>query len=365
MSLQSTGAQLSRISKPGKKLFSNPLERKSVNRKGSSPKKKSVGVQPSKDERLDVLEHNIHMDFELRDSSSIVSVMDQVLQNQWSESTLYHNRFYSLEAKTKCKSPSDLLFLLRGLSMEVKASIISYRNLQLPPGGMLTVNQLYTLFESRGNTFVDRSLELCTRNDQVRKFVITNALPVISRTGKGGLFNQVAYGYENAEVVVKTDQYLREISHFMDLSDFDSLQAATKLESFIRESPTAVSVTNQNFSKPELTILVNAGFLTLTSNHHYEIDTHHYSIAYPRCGTFLKMINSGRAWLVKTLNKASHRELLEEKMFEKWEGKVMANFRKPFYGYDLLWILADAKGAGLVEAFDTPVGRGWRLTGKL
>ena len=40
----------------------------------------------------------------------------------------------------------------------------------------------------------------------------------------------------------------------------------------------------------------------------------------------------------------------------------MNNFRSPFYGYDLNWVLADALGAGVVEVFNTPVGRGWRLT---
>lgn len=249
--------------------------------------------------------------------------------------------------------------------MEVKADIIKYRNQQLPTGGMLTVNQLYTLFESKGNTFVDRSLELFIREGQIRKFVITNALPVILRTGKGGFNSQIAYGYENAEVVVKTEEYLKEISESVTQTDPDSVLAMTKFKDYIQKNPTSLFVTNKDFSAPEITSLVNAGFLTLTSNHHFEIDVHQYSIAYPRCGTFLKMINAGRSWLVKTLNKTTFKEALEDKLFDKWEGKIMANFRRPFYGYDLLWILADAKGAGVVEGFNTPVGRGWRLTGKL
>ncbi|GEQ70217.1 hypothetical protein JCM33374_g3893 [Metschnikowia sp. JCM 33374] len=367
MSLRSTAAQSSRISKPGqnKKTFLNPLGKKNIKSGSSSPKKKTNADQNLSHDPLEVSEHNIQMDFHLRDASSIVNAIDQVLHSQWAEGTLFHDRYFSKEAKLYCENPSDLLFSLRGISMETKADIIKYRNSQLPSSGMITVNQLYTLFESRGNTFVDRSLELFTREGQVMKFVITNASPVISTTGKGGINSQVTYGYENAEVVVKTEKYLCEISSSISSSDPESASAMSKFKDYIQKNPTSLFVTNKDFSTPELTQLVNTGFLTLTSNHHFEIDIHQYSIAYPRCGTFLKMINSGRSWLVKTLSKTTYKEILEKQLFEKWEGKTMNNFRKPFYGYDLLWILADTKGAGLVEAFNTPVGRGWRLTGKL
>ena len=104
-----------------------------------------------------------------------------------------------------------------------------------------------------------------------------------------------------------------------------------------------------------------------------EIESHQYSISYPNCGTYLKLINAGRSWLVKSLNKCKYKELLEEHLFNRWEGlntsfngtSKMNNFRSPFYGYDLFWILADALGAGVIEVFNTPVGRGWRLTGKV
>ncbi|OBA20075.1 hypothetical protein METBIDRAFT_79376 [Metschnikowia bicuspidata var. bicuspidata NRRL YB-4993] len=367
MSLRSSAAQLSRIQKPGqnKKSLINPLYKK-VNKNGSHGTKPGANEDKvSKKDPLEVSEHNIQMDFRLQDVSSIVKAINLVIRNQWAESTLCHDRYFSHEVKINSKTPSDLLFLLRGISMEGKADINKYRHLQLPTGGMLTVNQLYTLFESKGNTYVDRSLELFVRNSQVRKFIITNALPVILRTGKGGLNNQVTYGYENAEVVVNTEQYLNEISDTILQADTEVASIMAKFREHILNNPTALFVTNQDFSADELSSLVTTGFLTLTSNHHFEIDVHQYSIAYPRCGTFLKMINSGRTWLVKTLYKTTYKESLEENLFNKWEGKIMANFRKPFYGYDLLWILADAKGAGFIEAFNTPVGRGWRLTGKL
>ena len=144
---------------------------------------------------------------------------------------------------------------------------------------------------------------------------------------------------------------------------------------YLKEHPTALyisySADNGGFTAEEITYLINSGFVTLASNHLIEIETNVYSISYPGCGAYLKLVNSGRSWLVKVLGKNKHKELLEDQIISKWEGvnatgeSKMNNFRSPFYGYDLNWVLADALGAGVVEVFNTPVGRGWRLTGKI
>ncbi|SGZ49625.1 CIC11C00000005799 [Sungouiella intermedia] len=358
MSLRSTAASLSRIRKSGlsKKSPLSPLKPKPKQPKRAAPKSNDDDHS-----KLTILDHNVHLQYELSGQSSMLDAIDQLVFNQWSEQNMYHDRHYSQEAKQNASnSPSDLLFLLRGLSMEVKAEILKYRSHQLP-SGILTVNQLYTMFDHMGNTFVDRSLEMCIRKGLIKKFVITNALPVILRNGQIGFNPKVTYGYENTDVVVKTEQYLSLIEESKDGDD----GTLTKFRTYVENNPESLFVTNEDFSAPQLSLLVNLGFLTLTSNHHNEIDVHQYSISFPKCGTFLKIINAGRTWLVKTLGKSKYDELLEDVLFEKWEGKNLANFRKPFYGYDLLWVLADARGAGVVEAFNTPVGRGWRLTGKL
>lgn len=364
MSLRSTAAGLSKIRKPTSKLKSilSPLKKKPTR---PAPHRSKELSQDEKSEALEVTEHNIQMDFELHGLASMAQVLDMVIDNQWAESTLLHSRYYSREAKRLCLEPSDLLFLLRGLSMETKAAILSYRRTHLPAGGLATLNQLYSMHGSRGNTFVDRTLELSVREGSLRKFVISNAQPVILSLGKGGPLALVTYGYENAEVVVKTEQYVAEILARAQAADPAHSQTLLRFQEFVESNPTTLFVTSEDFDAADLTILVKLGFLTLTSNHHHEIDTHQYSVAYPRCGTFLKMVNAGRSWVVKTLGKTAYKECLEEALFDKWEGKNLNNFRKPFYGYDLLWILADAKGAGVIEAFNTPVGKGWRLTGKL
>lgn len=366
MSLRFTASNLSRIKKQrtNTKSLISPLR----NSKKQIPSKKDVK------EPLVALQPNVPMDFHLKDAESVLDGLELVLNNQWAEITNLHERYYSQNAKESCDKRTDLLFLLRGLAMETKAAILKYRAQQLPTGGVMTLNQLYSLYEYRGNTFVDQSLELCVRNGKLRRFIITNALPVILRagfaTGTSALSQRVTYGYENTEVVTFTESYLNQIESDCiecqtDPKLVDNLKTLKSFENYIELHPSSLSVTNEMFTCEELKVLVEAGYLTLTSNHHNEIDVHQYSIAFPRCGTFLKMINCGRVWLVQVLSKASFKELLEDAIFEKWEGKKLNNFRRPYYGYDLLWILADAKGAGVIEAFTTPVGKAWRLTGKL
>lgn len=366
MSLKFTAASLSRIRKAG-----------STSKSPLSPLKKTKrehAVKKPIKERLEALQHNVSMDFHLHDGNTVYEGVSTVLSNQWAELTRFHERFFSQDAKESCKNSNDLMFLLRGISMEAKAEILKYRAQQLPRGGVVTINQLYSLFDSRGNTFVDQSLEMCVRNGKLRKFVITNALPVILRAGIKSsasiLSQKVTYGYENTDVVARTQDYISKIE--ADCSDFaadpnraESLEALQKFKSYVEHDLSSHFVTNESFSEGELKLLVEAGYLTLSSNHHNEIDVHQYSIAFPGCGTFLKMINSGRVWLVQTLSKTAFNEILQDALFEKWEGKKLNNFRRPFYGYDLLWLLAEAKGAGVVEAFKTPVGKAWRLTGKL
>ncbi|RKP32916.1 hypothetical protein METBISCDRAFT_21177 [Metschnikowia bicuspidata] len=365
MSLKFTASDQSRIRKPGS-VTKSPLS--------SSRKAKKESVVKKEKEPLEVLQQNVPMNILMSDADSVLSGVDSILNNQWAELTMYHERHFSRESKESCANTDDLLFLLRGISMENKADILKYRAQQLPRGGLVTLSQLYSLFDLRGNTFVDQSLELCVRQGKLRKFIISNALPVILRpamkTTASILSLKITYGYENTEVVARTQNYLDQISADCDGACGDPNrkeygEALVRFKEYVQTHPASLFVTNETFSIIELKVLVEAGYLTLTSNHHNEIDVHQYSIAFPKCGTFLKMINSGRVWLVQTLTKAAFKELLEDALFEKWEGKKMSNFRRTLYGYDLLWILADAKGGGVIEAFKTPVGRAWKLTGKL
>lgn len=340
MSLRYLAASSSGIRKSTKKSPLSPLKR---------PKPEKRPSKEPDEEPLEVLTRNQPLLF--INTDSILEAIDFVLENQWAESSVLHDHHHSVAAK-RTKTQEELLFSLRGLAMETKAGIIQYRKQQLPREGMITLNQLYTMFQHKGSTFVDRELEQLTRSGTVRRFVISNALPVISRSGTLGQFQNVTYGYENVEVIVKSSAYSK------------LTEGHAKFAALLAANPSALYVTSGDLSPSELSELVKEGLLTLTSNHHNELEAH-YSIAYPKCGTFLKMVNAGRRWLVKTLQRTRYKEALEQALFDKWHGKNMANFRAPFYGYDLMWVLSDALGAGVVETLHTPVGRGWRLTGKL
>lgn len=338
---------------------------------------------PPKDDPLTIQDYNVQLDYQLSAKNDIMVAIDTVLDNQWAECTTLHHRFHTKDEVDGATNLLELLFLLPGLSMETKADIIKYRITHLPIG-LVTLNQLYSIYDRQGPTFVDRNLELQLRQGRVRKFVITNAAPVVLRT-QNKFQGKVTYGHENVEVVVKCDHYYGVIESAIESLQKEEKQqkqqkqqlvsSATVLTNFLRflkANPSALYVHVDDFSPVELSTLVSLGYATLTSNHLNEIESHQYSVAYPNCGTFLKLINGGRAWLVKNLNKSQHSELLEAKLFQKWEGGTnangtpkMTNFRKPFYGYDLFWILADALGAGVIEVFNTPVGRGWKLTGKV
>lgn len=386
--LQYSAAKTSRIGKRSANLSPKkikdlrnilPSQTKYLQNLKKAPKASS-DVDP-----LTIQDYNVQLDYQLSTKNDIMVAMNTILENQWAESTTLHSRFHTKDEINAATTDEELLFLLPGLTMETKADILKYRKIHLFVGP-ITLNQLYSIYDRQGPTFVDRNLELRLRDGKLRKFVITNAAPVVLRT-QNKFQGKVTYGHENVEVIVKSEHYYQLIENEMDnLKPFIDknesnkdreryeVQKSTlaKFLSFLKVNTSALFIYADDFTSAELSCLVNSGFVTLTSNHLNEIESHQYSVAYPNCGLFLKLINAGRSWLVKCLNKSKHKELLETDILQKWEGGATAsgnprltNFKKPFYGYDLYWILADTLGAGVVEVFNTPVGRGWKLTGKV
>lgn len=339
-----------------------------------------------KEEPLTIIDYNVQLDYQLSQREDLITAIDTILDNQWSESSSLQARYHSAATK-KTSTPQELLFLLSGISMQTKAEIMKYRADQLPYG-LVTVNQIYSIYEKLGHTFVDRSLELQIREGKLKKFIITNASPIILRSPQKFQSGKVTYGFENVEIVVKLDNYLNHVQSLIAKASEDEevSKCLGKFASFVRENPTALYISSnlnkeENFTPEDIARLVDYGYVTLTSNHLNEIESHQYAVSYPNCGTYLKLINACRTWLVKFLSKSKFKEVLETQMYDRWEGVTqssnsaagaqftsslkMTNFRKPYYGFELNWVLADALGAGVVEVFSTPVGRGWRLTGKM
>lgn len=321
--------------------------------------------------RLTIDDYNVELDYQLSRKHNIVTAIDTILDNMWTESSTIHNKYYSNE-DVEAKSMEELLFQIKGLSMNTKAEIMKYRTNQVPHG-LVTSNQLYSIYQHEGNTFVDKQIELAIRNNQIRKFVISNASPIIQTVHNKPSKDKITFGFENVEIITNDHQYIATIDRLIDKLELSnqSTQVLLKFKEYIKTNPTTLFLTaNDMLTENDLSSLVNFGYLTLTSNYMNEIE-HQYALAFPNCGTYLKLINSGRSWLVKTLSKSKFKELLEEDLINRWEGNdingnsKLTNFRKPFYGFNLQWILADALGAGIIEVFNTPVGRGWKLTGKM
>ncbi|KAK6199909.1 serine-threonine protein kinase 19-domain-containing protein [Scheffersomyces amazonensis] len=376
-----------RTSKITKRLFNtSPVKKiqKDLKNRLPSQTKYSQNLGKAKikqDEKLVASDYNVQLDYQLSRDENLMVAVDTIALNFWCESNGLSNKYFSKEDK-RLKSMESLVFSLKGLSMKAKAEVMTFRTQKFPKG-MITTNQLYSIYENQGNTFVDRNLEIYIRNGKLRKFIITNSSPVISRTVQKFQLGKVSYGHENMEVIISADNYKSLIQHQIKILESQvnenledknllfKLNSLKKFNVFVINNPTSLFVDLTQLTYEELSSLISFGFVTLTSNHLNEIESHQFSISYPACGVFLKLINAGRVWLVKTLTKASYKESLEEQLFNKWEGiningdSKMNNFRAPFYGYDLNWVLADGLGAGLIEVFNTPVGRAWRLTGKV
>lgn len=393
MALQYSPAKSSKVSK--RPLTKSPVKKfqKDVRKillpstkiyKDAVSKQKLQSSTTQDDSKLTIKDYNVRLDYQQYSGKDIMVAIDTILDNKWAENTNLHNRY-----PTKQGTLEERIFGLRGLSNTVKTDILKFRrNL---PMDLVTTTQLYSIFLNESNTFVDKSLESHILLGELKKIVISNAAPVILRSVNKFQLGKVTYGFENVELVVKADSYFLVISSMRDVLEQELqnnqlpgvlqnkkkslISSLDRLLRYLKEYPTALYISNcvdnGGFTDEEITHLVNTGFVTLASNHLIELEANIYSISYPGCGTYLKLVNSGRSWLVKVLGKNKHKELLEDQIISKWEGvnasgeSKMNNFRSPFFGYDLNWVLADALGAGVVEVFNTPVGRGWRLTGKI
>lgn len=385
--LQFTAAKTSRIQKKPPKNISKELSlelSKGLGRHASSLAKTIKKAPPPKEEQLVILDYNVELDYQLPSGSDVSSAVSAIIDNLWSESSKLHSRYFTKE-QIAALQPHELIHALRGISATVKNDILQYRKNNLPVG-LVTVLQLYSIYVNRGNTFVDKNVELQVRRGRLRKFVITNASPVVLQSLQRYQSGKISYGSEDIEIVTSSDKYSGLLTEAIDKVSEElnktidkvviqgvqlKLDSLKKFKEYIEKNPAGLYIDNENFTKDNFSVLLSFGFLTLTSNHLNEIESHQYAISYPNCGIFLKLINAGRVWLVKLLSKKKYKEILEDALYDKWEGitlsgeSKMNNFRKPFYGYDLYWILGDCLGGGIVEVFNTPVGRGWKLTGKV
>lgn len=377
-----------RMAPSSSKVSKSPIKRLSKDLKPIFSKRppvlKSLLTASQNASSLVIIGHDAKLECDQCFNPDILHVIEGVVVNRWAELSRLHDRYHALE--TKLSSPmSDLVFLLSGLNMNAKADAVRFRTSQMP-SCLVTLSILYAIYRNQGHTFVDRMIEKRVSEGVLRRFVIFNASPVIPRNQSVFLKSSISYGAESVEVVCKQHEYLEVIDKHIQVATLKKKSASlseertaaiqcdalAQLRAFICENPNAIYLkTEGQFLSEHLSQLVTLGFTTLSSNHLNEIEAHQYAISSPGCGSYLRLVNACRAWLVAQLNKLPHHECLEGPLHSRWAGEKadgsskMNCFRKPYFGYDLVWILADALGAGVVEVFKTPQGNAWRLTGKV
>ncbi|XWW92589.1 hypothetical protein V2A60_000514 [Cordyceps javanica] len=90
----------------------------------------------------------------------------------------------------------------------------------------------------------------------------------------------------------------------------------------------------------------------------------YYRIAVPGHGRHLKLAEGALGWLREMLGRTRWGEGPEDWLRERFEGGGLYGPRwKDFQGVEWTWVLGEAVGLGVVEVFQTAVGRGVRALG--
>jgi hypothetical protein len=106
-----------------------------------------------------------------------------------------------------------------------------------------------------------------------------------------------------------------------------------------------------------------------------------FNFSLPSIGPYLRLLDSARAYLISVLMKSKYKEAPQNMLKERWDGALSNTERgsrgkefseivlpartkkwKQFNGLRFSWVLEECMGTGLVEVFQTPVGRGVRMT---
>lgn len=218
----------------------------------------------------------------------------------------------------------------KGLHNSLMAQVASFRS-NIPP--LVTVSQLYGMYPS-STTLVDRLIRLAQSRGTVRLLQVNID--------------------DASDLLVNSENYYKELD--------DSVLEQQVFKNLLKSRSDAVWLSTDDLhdadlSQAQVSKLVTAGFLTIDPSRPGV-----HTISLPRQGAFIRLILSSRKWLQKALAATKWKELPESQLEEKLETTV--NFWKEFKGVTLEWILYDGVGAGLVAAFGSPVGMGWKLVRK-
>lgn len=313
---------------------SSALTTKSGTRRPRAPE---APLMPSDIDFLKTLEEKKQSRNEKRALHEKLQVVPGPVTLEWQEGLGNHPGL--LQAMEAIESIQWKEIPIKGLGRSLPAEVFHYRK-SLPL--MIMTTHLHSVFIN-DSTYVEREMRKCCKRQQIRRLVVN----VI----------------EGGELVIRSSDYYRILDETKkSFNDGQFINGFEKFADLLKELPEATSVSvysldSVGISQPERSALLNSGFLTMQAGNSDE-----FNISIPSIGSYLRLVASGRKWVLRLLQKLPHGESLESSIHERWEKNKF--HWKEFKGANVEWILCDCYGGGWCEPFNTPVGRGWKLTGK-
>ncbi|KAK7206671.1 serine-threonine protein kinase 19 [Myxozyma melibiosi] len=221
------------------------------------------------------------------------------------------------------------------------ADLLRFRK-TIPP--IVMVSHLHALFP-HNPTFIDRELQ---------------------RVVEAGKIRRINVNMNAGDMVIESKYYfriLRDRKTAVAAEDESAAEIFEKFEKLLRQKPAVTAITSDFLAEFQISEeagirhLLNTGFLVLAGAPGV------YQISVPNVGSFLKIVFRTRKWVVNLLQKTKFGEMVEKVIRERWEAGVKNRWRE-FRGVKFSWVMMECKGGGWCEPFETPTGRGWRLTGK-
>lgn len=173
---------------------------------------------------------------------------------------------------------------------------------------------------------------------------------------EAGLLRKVAVNnVDEGVLLMEADKFYELLDEAIENASSKDKEGLVAFKELLETNPSRIEFNFDELTAPS--VLVKSGFLTMNPQ-----EAQMYNVCVPNVGVFLKLGSSARTWFVNMLKKQSYNEMLEEQMDKKWQAN--SNRWKGFKGVSFEWILKDLYGGYHCECFSTPVGRGWKLTGK-
>ncbi|KAK9460786.1 serine-threonine protein kinase 19 [Lipomyces oligophaga] len=191
-------------------------------------------------------------------------------------------------------------------------------------------------------TYIDRELQRAIEAGSVRKITTNN---------------------NSGDIVIESKYYFRILRTSKKSYPRPSQEIFDRFEALLRSKPESTQLTNDDFEIVSISNDSDVGLLSMSGFLVLEGHAGVYKVSLPNIGLFHKLVFNTRKWLISLLQRSKFKEMLEKNIHERWDAAVNAHWRD-FKGVRFEWVMLECKGAGWVEPFETPIGIGWRLTGK-